>query len=101
MKYRLASSALRDIEAIASYVTEQAGETLADKVMARLSDAFERLCEQPRIGRVRADLASPAHRFWLEEPYVIVYVADENCIHIIRVLHGARDLGPLLDDLSA
>lgn len=97
MNFSLARSALLDIEAIAQYLAREAGESIADDMISRLFDVFDRLADHPRIGRVRDDLAPASHRFWYEEPYMIVYRTDRPSVHIVRVIHGARDLGAALD----
>ena len=47
--------------------------------------------ELPGMGRRREDL-SPGLRSIQEGSCIIFYRAVENGIHIVRVLHGARDL---------
>ena len=60
--------------------------------------AAKRIGAHPRIGAVRP---SP-HRFLLLRgfPYLVVYTADTDPPRILRVLHTARDLPPLLADLG-
>lgn len=97
MNFSLAKAALVDIEAIAQYLAREAGESIADDMITRLFDAFDKLADHPRVGRVRDDLAPTSHRFWYQEPYMIVYRTDLPMVHIVRVIHGARDLGAALD----
>jgi toxin ParE1/3/4 len=75
-----------------------AAQGLLDAVL----DAAERIGEYPRIGVRRPDLtASLRYRFVVMTgySYVIVYAADRDPPVIARVLHGARDLPPLLRNL--
>jgi toxin ParE1/3/4 len=52
-------------------------------------------------GRERLDIASPPIRFLALSgfPYIIVYDAASNPPLVLRVLHGARDLPELFDNL--
>lgn len=57
--------------------------------------------EHPRIGHTRLELAGAAYRFLglTGFPYIVVYNAERRPPLISRVLHGARDLPELLQDL--
>jgi toxin ParE1/3/4 len=64
--------------------------------------AAERIGEHPQFGVRRSDFtASQRYRFLVLTgyPYLIVYAADRTPPIIARVLHGARDLPPLLRNL--
>jgi toxin ParE1/3/4 len=52
------------------------------------------LAENPRLGRLRPDLAPAPYRFWPLRgfPYVFVYDAEAKPPLILRVIHQARDL---------
>ena len=76
---------------------------IADDNVAR-ADAFiddvnakvNLLAEQPMLGRSREELA-PGLRSFPFGRYVIFYEVIPDGIAIVRVLHGARDLGPLFE----
>lgn len=72
----------------------QAARRLREQVVA----AALRIGSHPRIGVVRANLASEDVRFVVLGgfPYVIVYREGSAAPRILRVLHGARDLQGLL-----
>jgi len=65
-------------------------------VLELLVGAFELLAEAPGAGRIREDLGSVTLRCWAITPFVVFYEAEQLPIVILRVLHGMRDLGPLL-----
>ena len=69
----------------------------ADKVIDRLHDSFAKLGRNPMLGHLREDLADSEHRFFLVYSYMIVYLASEKPIQIVRVLHAARDVQSILD----
>lgn len=74
-----------------------AARALRDSVAA----AVRRLGDHPDSGVVRPALADPPVRFLVLTgfPYVMVYDAALTPPLILRVLHAARDLPELLDDL--
>ena len=63
--------------------------------------AARNLGEYPFSGKEQPDLASPPVRFLALSgfPYVIVYDAALKPPVILRILHGARYLPEILDDL--
>jgi toxin ParE1/3/4 len=78
------------------------------KAAERLLDAVEHaialLLSKPRAGRVRTFRSSRARglRSWVVsgfENYLIFYRPRRDGIEVVRVVHGARDLPSLLDDL--
>jgi toxin ParE1/3/4 len=64
--------------------------------------AATRIGARPKIGAARPHLGSGRHRFLLLRgfPYLVVCTADTTPPRILRVLHTARDLPPLLADLG-
>lgn len=94
-------AALRDVEQIASYIGKRSSQSAV-----RLVDAFEStlqtLLDQPGMGRPRAS-ANPAAaglRSWRIrgfKRYLIFYRKIENGLEVFRVLHGARDIGRILN----
>lgn len=72
-------------------------ERAADRVIARIYEAEARFAEYPELGRTRAELGSTV-RSWAVEPYVIFYAVESDAVVILRILHGARDLGDLIPD---
>jgi plasmid stabilization system protein ParE len=71
----------------------------ADKVEKAVFRACDLLTDSPLAGRVRKDLTSLPVRFWVVHPYpnyLIAYDGEKKPLHIIRILHGARDLPSIL-----
>ncbi len=62
----------------------------ADRVYDRLEARVRILERYPRVGPARPDIASEA-RMLVERPYLILYRLIPEGVHIVRVLHGARD----------
>jgi len=59
-----------------------------------------RLARKPtNAGRLRPDLTPRPLRFWAVRHYpnyLVVYDSETKPLQIIRILHGARDLPPIL-----
>ncbi|CAG0963256.1 hypothetical protein PHYC_00843 [Phycisphaerales bacterium] len=90
----------KDLIGISDHVEEAAGPIIAGKLYDRFLDAIRRIGLKPLAGFTRLEFADERHRFWVVSPYLIVYRADLRPVHIVRVLHGARDLPSELEDLS-
>jgi toxin ParE1/3/4 len=63
--------------------------------------AAQRIGEHPRMAPARLELADEPIRFLVLTgyPYVIVYDADREPPLILRVLHSARDIPAVLQNL--
>ena len=70
--------------------------TNADRFAARIDKAFRLLAGRPGIGRIRLELY-PDLRSFVIEKYVVFYLPLKNGIGVIRVLHGARDIGTVFE----
>jgi plasmid stabilization system protein ParE len=64
----------------------------ADKVVESIEQEANTLATQPKMGRVRPELANNMRSWPTSTAYILFYVAGENGITVIRVLHHARDI---------
>jgi toxin ParE1/3/4 len=73
----------------------------AQRLRQIVERAAKRIGERPLIGRRDLALADGRYRFWSVSgfPYLIVYRPDTSPPSIVRFVHTARDLTPLLADL--
>ena len=69
----------------------------ADRVLGRILEAAQRLGEFPQMGQARDELR-PGLRGWAVGDYLIFYSATPGVVTILRIVHGARDLGELLSE---
>jgi toxin ParE1/3/4 len=67
----------------------------ADKFAALIDGHFQGLARRPQMGRSRSELAPDLRSFPVGQ-YVIFYLPLPKGIEIVRVLHGARDIEPIL-----
>jgi toxin ParE1/3/4 len=91
--YRLTPQAARDLGDIHDYVARD-----SSAAAARFVDELERRCELladfPEMG-ARLNVRPPGLRSFTVGRYLIFYRPASDGIHVIRFLHGARDLGSI------
>ena len=75
MPYRLSSRAERDLDEVWLYVAEDASPITADRLIDEIVDQFDRLAEQPRMGRLRPEFGSGVRSISVES-HVIYYRHD-------------------------
>lgn len=96
--YQFTPQAVRDLLEIWSFIAHDNIDA-ADRVEAAVFRACDLLAESPLAGRIRKDVTPLPLRFWVVNPYtnyLIVYDPESKPLHIIRILHGARDLPSVL-----
>lgn len=91
-RYTLTPQAKQDVREIVAYVRKRSRQG-AKRVSSELTFGFKRLAEFPEIGHVREDVDDPSVRFWSVFDYLIVYRPSSRPLEILRVIHGARDVG--------
>ncbi|HEY1933116.1 MAG TPA: type II toxin-antitoxin system RelE/ParE family toxin [Acetobacteraceae bacterium] len=81
----------------------EAMEHIAARRRLRLviETAARRIGQYPALGRNELSLADARYRFWSISgfPYLLVYRSDTSPPSIVRFVHTARDLPPLLAEL--
>ena len=95
------SFARADLRAAVTWIAKD-NPAAARALRIAAEDAAQRSGARPGIGARRPHLSAGRHRFLLLRgfPYLLVYTADTIPPRILRVLHTARDLPPLLADLG-
>jgi toxin ParE1/3/4 len=69
----------------------------ADDFIDLIDAKFQNLSRQPGLGRRREELAAGLRSFPVGR-YVIFYHQVQDCLQIVRVLHGARDVDAVFAD---
>lgn len=87
--YQLTPEADNDLIEIWLFISKDSLES-ADRVIDRLTAAFEMLAHHPKVGAERSDLGNHLRSF-KEGHYLIVYRISSTGIEVVRVLHTARD----------
>ncbi|MDE2597639.1 MAG: type II toxin-antitoxin system RelE/ParE family toxin [Sphingomonadales bacterium] len=93
MEYLLSAQAIADLDDIADYISQDDGER-AVAFVAELTERFDVVAERPLSFPTSADLPAE-YRSSLHGKYRIIFEMIEGIPHILRVLHGARDIGGL------
>jgi len=87
-------TAWRDLERIADYVAEDS-PSYAAALVRRIRDRARSLEELAERGRVVPELDDPKVRELLIGNYRLIYEISNESIHILGLIHGARDLAAL------
>lgn len=96
--YDLSAAGRLDLLQIWIYLAEHASIDVADKVLADIEAGILRVARSPGHGHRRPDLTERDVRFYRVHSYLIVYRPDKKPIHVLRVLHAARDVKSLLEE---
>lgn len=97
---RLLSIAEQDFLDIIEYLAAEnlsAAHALADHIEQQL----QRLQNHPFLGKIPADtnLARMCYRVLVVGDYLAFYKVRGKTVLVYRIVHGARDILPLLDEL--
>jgi toxin ParE1/3/4 len=85
-----------DLVDIWLYTFNEWGEKQADKYLDELAAAMDLLAQQPLICRERSEFTPPV-RIQHHEHHLIVYLAQDNGINVIRILHENMDVDGQLE----
>lgn len=96
-RYELAAEAEADLDAIFQHIATVSGPRAAMRVMQEFRRAFRTLADAPRAGHARRDLTERPFLFWRTWSYLIAYNPEAEPLLIMRIIHGARDVGEILD----
>jgi toxin ParE1/3/4 len=66
-------------------------------VLDDLLHTLELLAGQPEMGQRRDDMRRDLRAFSMR-PYVILYYPSTDGIHVVRIVHGARDFPNMFRD---
>jgi addiction module RelE/StbE family toxin len=93
MKIIWSEPAVTDLDAIRTYIARDS-ETYADAMILEIFEATDRLERFPESGRVVPELNNPATREIIVGSYRVMYDIGDGVLHILGVLHGARQFPP-------
>ena len=85
----------QDLNNIWLYSFQDWGEAQADQYFDQLNNAIELLGNAPLMCHIRQEFTPPV-RIHHHASHLIIYVATEDNIEIIRVLHESMDIEALL-----
>jgi toxin ParE1/3/4 len=94
MRIRRLPRAIRDVDEIWEWIAAE-NVAAADRLTDRIAAATGRLADFPESGAPRPELG-PGARSIIVGRYLILYRVGPDSVDILRVVHGARELGALL-----
>ncbi len=100
----LSGQALRDIDkAIDDMLASGASSAYAERFAMAVAGTALKIARRPLSGHRRLELLPGRFRFRAVRgfDYLVVYNADHPERRVLRVVHMARDLGPLLAGIPA
>lgn len=97
--YKLTESAENELQGILEFITTSDGPDRAEHVLERLLEDFENLTATPGMGYLRPQLTGPTLRWWPVFRYLVLYDPDSQPLMVMRIIHGSRSLGKVLEDL--
>ena len=89
--------AIGDLQQIGDYIARDSIQ-YANRVAERMIAAIERVAEFPNIGRVVPERDEPTLREVIVHSYRLIYRVHGESVDVVRIIHGARQIGP--DDLQ-
>lgn len=96
--YQLTDDAILDVDAIWLYLLERDSEAVADRIVEELFQSFQRLAQVPNSGHRRPDLTARNVLFYRLYSYLVVYQPGSECVRVLGVLHGKRNVARILRD---
>ena len=96
-RFKLSRPAQDDLKSIRNYLFREAGPDVARYVIGRIREGVRLIAEAPGLGHFREDLADPPLRFTTVFSYMIIYNPTVRPIEVVRILHGHRDVGSIMD----
>jgi len=93
--YVISREADSDLDDLWDYIAADSVDA-ADRLTAKLMDAFEALARHPGMGHKRNDLTDYPVLFWPVGNYLVVYRTERSRVEIVAVVHGARDIPTFL-----
>ena len=96
--YQLSALARLDLLQIWNYLADHASLEVADKVSADIESGIREVAKSPSLGHRREDLTPRQVLFYLVHSYFVIYRPDKKPLHVIRILHSARDVARLLEE---
>jgi toxin ParE1/3/4 len=92
-------AALDDVDAIAEYIHRDS-PAYASAVVDKLLEAARNLATFPNAGRIVPELDNETVRERFVYSYRLIYRVQGNEALVVAVVHGRRQLEPLLEQIS-
>ncbi|MFZ0661203.1 MAG: type II toxin-antitoxin system RelE/ParE family toxin [Acidobacteriaceae bacterium] len=98
MRLRFSPFVKHDLAEIAEYISQDSPRHAANWIRL-LRSRFTEIAKQPLLYRLRPELGVDA-RLAPVGHYVILFRIRQDTVRIERVIHGSRDLIPILEEIE-
>lgn len=95
--YKLQPEAEKDLASIWLYTAKEWGVQQAMNYIDGLENAFQFVADNPQINRERIEF-TPVVRIHRFKKHLVVYLAKQDTVLIVRVLHAQMDIETQLHD---
>ena len=95
--YQLSKLAIRDLDSIWIYTSEQWSKKQANTYFQQLIKTIELNCKNPEIGKSLKEVKED-HRSYLTNRHMIIYKIEKDIVYIDRILHQSMDIEDKLMD---
>jgi len=96
VRLRLSAYVPSDLEEIADFIAQDSPRHAA-RMLRLLRARMKEIAKQPEMYRLRPEIGAEA-RLATVGNYLILFRIRQHAVRIERVLHGSRDLLPILED---
>lgn len=90
MKLRLTPAAQGDLSSIWDFTLDRWGSEQAERYIREIQGAIERVATGPEHGQDRGDIR-PGYRSYEVRSHTVFYVARDDSVDVIRILHQRMD----------
>lgn len=87
---RFAESALRDLDDLKIWYTEQGVAAVGDRLVSEILQRIEQLTDHPDLGRIVPEFDQAFLRELIHPPFRIVYRHDRQRVRIVRIWRSER-----------
>ncbi len=90
MKISISNSAFSDLERIKEHYEEEGVPHIGNDFVVSIINHIQTLHDHPEIGRIVPEFDDAKIRELIHSPFRIVYLREQNSIHVIRVWRSER-----------
>ena len=90
MKIYVSNSAYSDLEGIKEYYEEEGVPHIGKQFISAIIEHVQTLLDNPDIGRVVPEFGEERIRELIHSPFRVVYLREQDSIHVIRVWRSER-----------
>ncbi len=90
MKIYVSNSAYGDLESIKEYYEKEGVPHIGKQFISAIIEHVQTLVENPDIGRMVPEFGEERIRELIHSPFRVVYLREQDSIHVIRVWRSER-----------